>query len=194
MRREEHRHGKTEQGDAAGGQHGVLQRLLHAIEALCAVVVADDGLRTLVDAHHRHEDHHEHGVDDTPGGNGQFAAVDAKLVVDDDVEHGIGDLQGEGGGTDGQQRGRKSTTSVAGCRRGGATGCCRRENRPAPRRPRRPGTAPSPAPPPSCPSGKRRGTTAPAPTLSTTLMSMVSMAILGLPSPRIMLLSPKETI
>ena len=75
-----------------------------------------------------------------------------------------------------------------------AAGSCRRGNRPAPRRPRRPARRTVASAAPFMPQWKTKRKIGASTALSDTLMSMVSMAILGFPSPRIMLLSPKLTI
>ena len=80
--RKEHADAETDACDDGCDFERVAESLLHAAEQLCAVIVADDRLRALVQADNNHDDDHEHGVEDAECAHRKVAAVPQQRVVE----------------------------------------------------------------------------------------------------------------
>lgn len=71
-------------GDDGGAECGLAEDREHTVVALCAIVVSDDRLHTLVESHDNHTEDEGDPVDDAVGADGEVASVLEQLVIDDD--------------------------------------------------------------------------------------------------------------
>ena len=85
--------GESEQTESGRSHYGQSDDLDHPAEVTCAEIIADDRLRSLADAHHRHQDQHQHPVDDAERCHRESPAVSQQVEVEHHHHQPCADLQ-----------------------------------------------------------------------------------------------------
>ena len=81
--REEFEYQEAHGGHEGGPENAQPVYLLDSLAFACSEIVTGDGLHSLVDAHHDHEEEEGDPVDDAVGADSEVASIFAELLVDE---------------------------------------------------------------------------------------------------------------